>query len=199
MKSTHNTFLNYFRPSIYLEDFDKLNIFSLANQGVRVLYCDLDNTLAPHFSHKPTQKAKDFLIRIKAQGIAIWVVSNNSKKRVKEFCVELLADKIIDGFIANAKKPLQYKIKRNMKKNNFSPEDAVVMGDQLITDVLVANRLGCRSILVQPLMDVVYELKTGNQKFQYLIEKLVYKLEKNNFLNLTEVNQDFSGGANEIL
>lgn len=200
MKKRHRSILNYFRPSIYLPNFEHLNIFALKNHGIRILYCDLDNTLVPHFTRKPTENVIKFLKRLKDQNISVWIVSNNVKKRVKEFCQELMENKIISGFIANAKKPLVMKIKKNMKVNKFYPEDIVFLGDQLITDVFAANLLGCKSILVRPLMDVAVQQKTGNKKIQNLIERLIYnRLEVNNFLNIGDLNEEFVGGSNEIL
>ncbi|WP_027124041.1 YqeG family HAD IIIA-type phosphatase [Mycoplasmoides pirum] len=195
-----NSFLNYFRPSIYLENFDKLNLFALINQDINVLFCDLDNTLVPHFSRKPNNRVISFLNKVKNHGIQVWIISNNSKKRVVEFCDTLKKSNIINGYIWNAKKPLTHKIKKHMKKNRILSENVIFLGDQLITDIFVANRLGCKSILVHPLMEVVYDLNTGNRKLQSILESMIYsKLEQNNFLNITPINEEFINSANEIL
>ncbi|WP_027119495.1 YqeG family HAD IIIA-type phosphatase [[Mycoplasma] testudinis] len=200
LKHRRSTILNYFRPSIYLTNFEKLNIFALKQQGFRVLYCDLDNTLVPHFSRKPTQNVIAFLKLLKSQKIAVWLVSNNSTRRVSEFSEKLLNQELINGFIANAKKPLINKIKKHMKQHHYAPADIVFMGDQLITDILAANRLGCKSILVSSLMDIVYESKLGNKRIRLFLERFIYsRLEQNNFLNIDVLNEDFIGGANEIL
>lgn len=200
MKTKSNSFLNYFRPSIYLDSFEKINLFALINQNITELYCDLDNTLVPHFSRKPNNNVKTFLKNVKNKGINVWIASNNSKKRVAEFCKELLNEQIINGYIHSAKKPLIYKIKKHMKKNEVLPEKMIFIGDQLLIDIFVANRIGCKSILVHPLLEVVYNLKTGKKKIQKLIENFIYlKLEQNSFLNITSFNEEFVNGANEIL
>ncbi|WP_033159777.1 YqeG family HAD IIIA-type phosphatase [Mycoplasmoides alvi] len=200
MKSQNNSFLNYFRPSMYINSFEKINIFSLVNQNIGTIYCDLDNTLVPHFSRKPNNNVKQFLKKVKNEKIHIWILSNNSKKRVFEFCKELIDEHIIDGYISNAKKPLVYKVKKHMKKNQILPEETIIIGDKLLIDILLANRLGCKSILVHPLLEVIYDLKTNNKKIQKFIENIIYlKLEKNNFLNINSLNQEFIDGANEIL
>ncbi len=195
-----DTFLNYFRPNIYIKKFDDLNVYGLISQNISVLYCDLDNTLVPHFSRKPNQQVREFLARAKRSGIRVWIVSNNTKKRVSEFCDELVRADVIDGYLWNAKKPLVRKIKKHIKKNGLNVENIVFLGDQLITDILAANRLGCRSVLVHPLLEVVHSLKAGSGRFQTILEKMIYsRLEQNNFLNISPANEELVSGANEIL
>lgn len=170
--------LIYFRPNIFFKDFTKVDTHFLKMNNIRLLLCDLDNTLAPHFSKFPSQNAINFVKKIKEDGIFFYVVSNNFKNRVKKFCEKLKPD----GFIYNAKKPLIYKIKKLIKNLNIQPSETVLMGDQFVIDVFAANRLGCKSILVVPLTEINSK-SASESKIVNFLDKLIYKhLGQNNML-----------------
>jgi predicted HAD superfamily phosphohydrolase YqeG len=59
-----------------------------------------------------------------------------------------------------------------MKKMNIKADETVIMGDQFITDVWAANRVGCRSILVLPIVDTKMDNSTRFTKF---LESHIYK------------------------
>ena len=70
------------------------------------------------------------------------------------------------------------------------------MGDQLITDILVANRLKIESILIQPIISVDLSMN----KFNIFLEKWVYKkLEKNNILRRNEYDESDKFTEYELL
>ncbi|MGL4948090.1 MAG: YqeG family HAD IIIA-type phosphatase [Mycoplasma sp.] len=168
MKSRFS-YLNYLRPNLFQKSIADININSIKRSGVKYVLCDLDNTLVPHFTKLPNTYCINFLNELYDEGIKVIIVSNNSKKRVERFCDYV---NVFD-FVYNAKKPFVYKVKRIIKKHKIEREDVLVIGDQFITDVIMANRLQYKSILVLPLVDSVQ----GN--FQNIIiailDKLVYK------------------------
>ncbi len=180
MKSTSFNYLNFLRPNIFLKSIDNININTLKKLGVKYVFCDLDNTLVPHFTRMPNSNCIKFINNLKENGIKVIIVSNNSKKRVETFCN--LID--VDDFIYKANKPLIYKIKKILKKYNIEPEDVIMIGDQFITDIVVANRMNFKSILVLPIVDSV------EQKFNNIIvaalEKLIYRYIAH--LNILEAN-----------
>lgn len=180
MKSTSFNYLNFLRPNIFLKSIDNININTLKKLGVKYVFCDLDNTLVPHFTKMPNSNCIKFINNLKENGIKVIIVSNNSKKRVETFCN--LID--VDDFIYKANKPLIYKIKKILKKYNIEPEDVIMIGDQFITDIVVANRMNFKSILVLPIVDSV------EQKFNNIIvaalEKLIYRYIAH--LNILEAN-----------
>ena len=69
------------------------------------------------------------------QGIQVTIVSNNNEQRVKEF-----ADPFGIPFIYSARKPIVSAFKA-CDTNECKREEVVVIGDQLLTDVLGGNRL----------------------------------------------------------
>ncbi len=171
--------LTYLKPSIFIENISNIHIDNLKLQGFKVVMCDLDNTLVPHFTRTPTLHVINFINKIRELGLKFFIVSNNSKKRVKEFCQNLE----IDGYIYSAMKPTLFKIKKFFSKNNIQYEDTIFIGDQVITDIWVANRLNCKSILTTPLVD------SNNKKGKIInfIDKYIYKyLQNRNIINIED-------------
>lgn len=177
-KETKTFWLNYFRPNISIGNFFDVDIYALKKNGIKMVICDLDNTLVPHFSRFPNKHVIKFVNDVRKQGIVFCIVSNNSKKRVSDFCEKLN----IESYVYNAKKPLLGKIKKLISKYDFLPEEIVFIGDQFITDIWAANRLGAKSILVSPMIDPNKDASTT--WFQKILDKFIYKkLQHNNFNN----------------
>jgi predicted HAD superfamily phosphohydrolase YqeG len=103
----------------------------LRKGNCKLLICDLDNTLSPHFNRLPSRRVMKFREELKKNNIKFVVASNNSKKRVLAY-TKLLQP---DGVISFAMKPLKFKILRLMKRMGYKPEETVIMGDQFITDI----------------------------------------------------------------
>ncbi|MGL4951395.1 MAG: YqeG family HAD IIIA-type phosphatase [Mycoplasma sp.] len=183
MKSKFS-YLNYLRPNLFQKSIADINVHSIRRSGIKYVLCDLDNTLVPHFTKLPNSLCMDFLNSLNDEGIKVIIVSNNSKKRVEKFCDHI---NVFD-FIYNTKKPFIYKVKKIIKKYNIMHEDVLVIGDQFITDVIMANRLQFKSILVLPLVDSV------QNNFQNIIiailDKLVYKyISHSNLINENKKNK----------
>lgn len=187
-KQARTFWLNYFRPSIFLKKYSDLDIYSLKKNGIKMLICDLDNTLSPHFNRFPSKHSIKFVKDVQALGILFVVASNNSKKRVSRYC-ELLKP---DAYVWNAKKPLLNKIKKIMSEYDVLPDELIVLGDQFVTDVWMANRIGSKSILVLPMVDPNKDNESS--KLVRILDKFIYqKLQHNNFLQNenTQLENDY--------
>ncbi len=186
-------FVDYFKPSAYLTSIKEIDLDILKMQGIKLILCDLDNTLVPHFTKFPTKQSIDFVKEAKRKGMKFIVVSNNTKKRV-EFFSEKLG---ISDYVYNAKKPLPFKIGKIIEKMNISPQETVMIGDMLITDTLAANFIHIESILVQPLMDPD---KAVNKIIQWFESKVFKKLSKENLIVKSEtIKRTIYNEDNEIL
>jgi HAD superfamily phosphatase (TIGR01668 family) len=82
---------------------------------------------------------------IKKHNILVTIVSNNNEERVKAF-----SDPLKIPFIFRARKPMGPAFHRAIAQMGIKKEEAVVIGDQLLTDVLGGNRTGFHTILVVP-------------------------------------------------
>lgn len=116
-------------------------------QGVKLLLVDLDNTLDSYRLNDPTPRAVDLVKSLLETGLKVVIVSNNRGKRVNAY-----ARNVGLPCINSARKPFSGKIKKFLKENNYSPEETMLVGDQLITDVLAARGAHIRVILTEKIV-----------------------------------------------
>ncbi len=173
--------VNFFKPSTYVESIEKINLQTLKENGTKLIICDLDNTLVPHFTKFPTKRVINFVESINDLGMNFVIISNNTKNRVEFFSNKLK----INNYIANAKKPFTKNIKNFINENNYKMEEVVIIGDMLITDVLAANFLKIESILVPPLVNNDPSIG-GFTKF--IEKKLFTRLSRDNIITIKNQN-----------
>lgn len=155
-----------FIPDIYSKSVYKINYEKLRNSGIKCLVFDLDNTITPVTLNKPTKRLKDLFTKLKSMGFKCVILSNSKKKRLEAFKNELALD---SGY--SARKPSNKKYIKIMNNYNYVPDEIACIGDQLLTDVYGANRMGFTSILVNPIgkKDLVVSI------FNRFIEKIIFR------------------------
>ena len=136
----------YFSPDDFVEKYEFIDVEYMNMHNKKVIISDLDNTLISWDSKKDTKELNRWLKKMKRAGFDIIVVSNNSEERVEEFCKQLNLQ-----YVADAKKPLTHGFKKALSKLNRKPEEAIILGDQVLTDVFDAKSLGVMSVLVKPI------------------------------------------------
>ena len=138
----------------------------LREMGTRVLFVDIDNTLAPYEQPEPDEEIRDWVKSIQNEGVEIVLVSNNNPERVERFNRSL-------GLVAYAKtgKPFSRDMKRHLKHSGATPEQALVLGDQLITDAWAGHRLGVRVVIIPPIRDK----RTAFFRFKRWLERPVIR------------------------
>ncbi len=134
-----------FKPKYWLKNVLEIDEAFLRENNIAALVLDLDNTLSMHGNPVPEEGVPEWLDKMRAIGIKMRVVSNNTNKRVAP-----LAAKLGLPFTANGAKPLPFGIWRAVKAMGVKRRDCVVIGDQIFTDVLAGKISGVRTILVEP-------------------------------------------------
>lgn len=153
-----------FTPDCYIRSFQDLNIQRLCALGIRVLVCDIDNTLVAHDIAVPDEAVKGFVKQVKAAGLQLVLVSNNVKERVDTFAKGL--DVKTYPF---AQKPLKKTYKKMMRDSGFAAHQIAVLGDQLLTDMLGANRIGFYTILTTPVAQKDLKCTKINRFFENMV------------------------------
>lgn len=183
--------ISYFKPSSYAKTINDIDIKAIKASGIKLIICDLDNTLVPHYRKYPSKENVEFIQNIKDEGITFGIISNNFKKRVDTFVKAL---KIVDFSIYKAWKPFPWKIKKLLKSSpefkKLKKSEIIIIGDQMIMDTLVANIIGCSSILVRPVLSSV---ETNNRFLNWLENKIFQKLSRemiNDIQNLMFNSED---------
>ncbi len=133
-------------PDAYAKDVFQINYDKLYDIGVRNVIFDVDNTLISYDEVEPNERLIKLFDKIKEIGFEIFFVSNNTDKRVSYFC-----ETLDFHYIANSQKPLPFKVKKGLSAYNINKKNSVIIGDQLLTDVLFSKFFGIRSILVVPI------------------------------------------------
>lgn len=159
-----------FYPKMYKKNIFEIPYDKLIKQNIKVLLFDLDNTIGKLDEGKANNEVQKLFKRLSKE-FKIAIVSNNSsKKRVGNFAQSLNVD-----YFYFSKKPSTISIKKAMKRYDVKACDIAMIGDQLITDILAANRIKCFSILVDPLAKKDLKITYINR---FIEDKIIKSYEK---------------------
>jgi len=143
--------MSKFRANRKFERFEDVTPDLLRKEGVKLLLCDLDNTLRLHSEKEPADELADWVEECKNSGVKIVIISNNGRKKMmQKFCEPLKID-----CVWWAKKPVSTKLTETMKRFNIPPEETVMLGDKWSTDVLAAKFAKVRAWQVEHRRDIV--------------------------------------------
>lgn len=116
--------------------------------GYRSVLLDIDNTILTRDTHEVPRDIAYWLARARDVGISFCLVSNNWHGDVQQ-----LANRLSLPLVAKAMKPLPPAFLAALKKIEASRDETVVIGDQLVTDVLGAHLAGMPAYLLAPLVE----------------------------------------------
>lgn len=155
-----------FKPEYYCRSFDCLSAEFLLSIGIKGVVLDIDNTLEPYENPMPGEKVVAWLDSLYRIGIKTAIVSNNNKGRV-----ELFNSKLSMPAYYKAAKPFKKNVLRALSDMGVKREEAILIGDQVFTDVWAAHNSGIRAALVPPIKDKTDPLT----KFKRLLERPILK------------------------
>ena len=136
-----------FQPTFYALKLIDIPPAFFHQHGWVYLCCDLDNTLAPYDEILPRPEVLAWLKRLTASGLKVMIISNNSPKRVQPY-----AEAAGLSWLAKTGKPFSDKLLKFLTEKGYAKEKVIIIGDQLLTDVWLANRLGLKSLFVERLV-----------------------------------------------
>nr|WP_263325652.1 YqeG family HAD IIIA-type phosphatase [Neobacillus sp. Marseille-Q6967] len=137
--------LKKFLPAEHVKSILNITPEQLKARGIKGIITDLDNTLVEWDRPYATPQLIKWFEEIKRNNIKVTIVSNNNEVRVKAF-----SDPLEIPFIFQARKPMTKAFNKALAQMGLKKEETVVIGDQLLTDVLGGNRSGFHTILVVP-------------------------------------------------
>ena len=156
-------------PKYYCNNITEITTSFLKENDIKALILDVDNTLLD-FDLNIVDGLEKWYEDIKACGIKAIIVSNSNKKHK----IEKVADLLDIEYISLAMKPMKKGLRKAQEILNISPNNIAVIGDQIFTDVVGANRCHMFSILVKPLA----EKDIWITKFKRPLERAVLKRYK---------------------
>jgi len=120
---------------------------ALAEKGVRLVLADLDNTLVPYRVLEPSPEVRAWMEGLREAGITLFLLSNSRKPgRAQRF-----AERMGIPFRGHSGKPRREGYLKAMERMSCAPAQTVMVGDQIFTDTLGANRSGVTPLLVEPI------------------------------------------------
>ncbi len=138
--------IDYFLPDEFLPSVTALDTEKAWEEGIRVILFDIDNTLVPYDVPVADEALSRYLLSLRERGFFLALISNNNSDRVDKFNEAF-------GFfsISDAGKPSTAAVHRALTHFGVEPRELLVVGDQLLTDVLAARRAGCAVVAVEPI------------------------------------------------
>lgn len=133
------------KPTLYLEGVEQLTPALLNRLGITALLLDVDNTLSDGHGLPIAPEAEAHLNLLRQAGVRLCILSNNGEHRVGPF-----SEPLGIPYIAYAKKPSSRGVLRALSLIGAEKTEALMVGDQLYTDILGGNRAGVRTALVRP-------------------------------------------------
>mgnify|MGYP002511266875 CR=1 FL=1 len=138
-----------FEPDRYFSRLSHIDIErDLLGCGRTHVLLDIDNTILTRDTHEVPRDAGMWLGRAREAGVRFCLLSNNWHHGVYQ-----LAGRLDLPIVAKAVKPLPPAFLAAMRKVGGTRGDTVVIGDQLVTDVLGAHFVGLPAYMLQPLVE----------------------------------------------
>ncbi len=158
-----------FYPKSYFKNILEIDMNFIEKNNIKAILLDIDNTMIDT-DNNILDGLEDWVEEAKKHGIKICILSNTNKKKK----AEKMSKKLEVPYIYFAKKPFKFGFNRAKKIVQENSENIAVIGDQILTDVLGANRSHMYSILVEPLA----EKDIFVTRFNRLIERQILKKYK---------------------
>jgi uncharacterized protein len=155
-----------FRPDVVAASLAAVSLEGLWERGCRGIVLDLDNTSCAYGQAELADGVADWVAAARTRGFRLVIVSNNFSDRVGAVAALLGVPSV-----PNALKPLPFGFLRALRLLGTPRAETVVIGDQLLTDVLGAKVLGLHTVLTEPIVARDFPL-TRVLRF---VERLVFR------------------------
>ena len=136
-------------PNFHCNKITDITVDFLKENNIEALILDIDNTLLD-FDLKMVEGLEEWFNDVRDSGIRGYIVSNSNK----EGKIKMVAEKLNLPYISFAIKPFKRGLIKAKEALQIEDNSKIaVIGDQIFTDVLGANRCKMFSILVEPLAE----------------------------------------------
>jgi len=154
-------------PTEILEKVQDIDLDKLSLDGYDTILLDVDNTIVARSEKLASLDYINWIQTAKSKGFRLFIVSNNLfKHRIKRICEQLDVPGIFFSM-----KPLTFSTRDLAQKNNIDFKTTLIVGDQVLTDILLANWLRTYSILVEPMAKNLSFIKTVQREVELFILK----------------------------
>ncbi len=132
-------------PSLYLERIYDLPLEWLRNNSITSVITDLDNTLVPWRDYSMAKELTEWFNILHKEGLNTLILTNARPSPTITELSHSLNTKLVVG----ARKPISRFFREALVLLDSKPGETCVIGDQIFTDILGGNIIGCRTVLVE--------------------------------------------------
>lgn len=139
--------MNIFRamkPDLVLDSIEDINYQDLKQRGINLALLDFDNTLGPDRATEPDEFSFRNVKKLQDEGFEICLVSNAKSTRSAK-----IAELLNIPCVTYAQKPKPDGVYRALEMMKSDASKAVMVGDQVFTDVMAGKISGCYTIMVE--------------------------------------------------
>lgn len=155
------------KADYYTEDLRKVDWQIFKDKGIKLIFLDIDNTLAKHGSRKPDSYALEVIKILYSYDFKLCILSNARSNRIEEYAAHLKVDSM-----ENARKPSPKKLIDKLEELNVDSRNSVLAGDQLFTDIWAGNNANCLTILVkQRFEEEAFQVRLKRRLERYFFKK----------------------------
>ncbi len=166
--------MSKFKPKMYYKDIFSINYELLKKKKIHVLIFDLDNTIMTYDEEVPSKDVVELFKKLN-RDFKVFIASNNLKDRVRKIGKYMN----VHAFYSVVKPTKKLK-KLLLKKYDVKMEEVTIIGDQIVTDIFMGNRLGMNTILVDPLGKKDLKVTYFNRWLETIIMKRI-KLKRGDY------------------
>ena len=132
-------------PEYIFKSIECIHPDFLAAHGIKALVLDVDNTLTADNSQVLEPSVQRWLDEMRAAGISLTIVSNNTDKRVRPF-----AQRVGLAYVPLACKPFSPGLRVARRRLGVAKSRMAMVGDQIFTDRLAAGLYGIPCLFLLP-------------------------------------------------
>ncbi len=136
-------------PDEVVRSVEEIDLDALAARSFAGMVIDVDNTLLAHGTFE-VEPARLEWMRRATERFSVCLLSNSILGKRVRWLRELLEVPGISVWSWN-RKPFSGGFRRALALTGTAPERTVMIGDQLLSDILGGNRAGLHTILVMPI------------------------------------------------
>lgn len=155
------------KPDYNVESLEDIDFDALKSEGKSVLMFDLDSTLMPSKSGDYLPKTKELLKKLQ-QDFTVVVLSNNTNQNY----IDKVRSVTDFEVISHARKPDTKVMLEYLNRIGKSVDEAVMIGDRPLTDILCGQNANVTTILVD---SITKDTEHKIVRFVRFLERLFVK------------------------
>ena len=140
----------FFEPDKFFSRISHIDIErDLLSCGLTHVLLDIDNTILTRDTRELPRDVGVWLGRARDAGITFCLVSNSTQTQT----MEALSERLEIPVVLRSMKPLPQGYLRGMRLLGATSKDTVMVGDQMVTDIVGAHLVGMKAYMVAPLVE----------------------------------------------